>query len=162
MGCGGCVAVAPLAAIVAGLSRGPGDNARAVGGSSPNRDPKLESRPDYSDRDSAIVAECATSTVPRRGPSNRRSLRDSKTFCHAGIRSRGKPITFQRNSKSNTGFSPLEETRIVPSGNRFRIKGWFRANGIHWGEQVDYTCEMRFDPELEVWKLVGHVEEVDH
>lgn len=80
-----------------------------------------------------------------------------KRFVMQAFALAGKPKTFQSGSSDESGFSPLEETRIVREGNLFRIKGWFQVRG---GDREDYVCEMRFDPGLEVWKLVGHVEEV--
>ena len=56
-------------------------------------------------------------------------------------------------------FSPPDQTRIVRSGNYFRIRGWFAMsddNTAAWG----YMCNVELDPELDVWHLVGSVEQI--
>jgi len=59
---------------------------------------------------------------------------------------------------SDLQFSPLTDTRIVRNGNYFRIRGWV----VHttYKRQICYTLEMELDPKLDVWKLVGNVEQV--
>ena len=71
-----------------------------------------------------------------------------------------------------SGFSPPDDTRIVRNGNLFRVKGWFQYHpGIKIGYDgagvreddlvhIDYLCEMRYDADLDVWHLVGRVEEI--
>ena len=54
-------------------------------------------------------------------------------------------------------FSSATETRIVRNGNYFRIRGWIKFTS---GLGLSYVCEMQLDPELDTWKLVGHIEQV--
>ena len=62
-------------------------------------------------------------------------------------------------------FSPQTETRIVRKGNLFRIRGRVRdldpeKKGRQW-PWIDYTCEIKYDPELDVWEKAGPVVRVD-
>jgi hypothetical protein len=64
------------------------------------------------------------------------------------------------------GCSPIEETRIVRKGNLFRVRGWFQYR-VKFGKyddgvivHEDYLLQMQYDPELDVWHLVGHVEDI--
>ena len=54
-------------------------------------------------------------------------------------------------------FSPAAGTRIVRNGNYFRTRGWIKFTSE---DSLSYVCEMRLDPELETWKLVGHIEQI--
>ena len=66
-----------------------------------------------------------------------------------------------------SSFSSPEQTTIVQHGNQFRIKGWwvrsFYESRDHNKAQTvvtTYLCELQFDPELEVWHLVGDIEPI--
>ena len=66
-------------------------------------------------------------------------------------------------------FSPLDQTRIVRHGDRFRIRDgrlfFTKTNKLHRGqglEIITYLCELEFDHELEVWHLVGDIETISH
>ena len=68
----------------------------------------------------------------------------------------------------NFRFLPVTQTRIARNGNYYRIRGriTFDIEGHGQGEPpskdqwVEYACQMDHDPDLDVWRLVGNVEEI--
>jgi hypothetical protein len=110
-------------------------------------------------RDDASSASALSTTYPEPDPLVREAYEMQRRFAmrEFDINCRGgTPTAYRRGSKDTSGFSPIEETTIVQHENRFRIKGWVRYSHM----LRVYVCEMRYDPELEVWKLTEPVVEV--
>lgn len=81
-------------------------------------------------------------------------------------------VSVQRGS-NKSGFSPPDDTKIVRNGNLFRVRGWTQHDpGVRVGYDgpgtkddellhTDYLLEMQYDPDLEVWHLLGRVEKIN-
>ena len=147
--CGNLAAVVALMLAIAGWSRKPGHDARAVEATSPG------SRPDQErDGESGFYPYLSvSSSAARRFVSE--AYEQQKQFVVRAIIL----LPFSGEKLESTRFSPLAETRIAESYNTWRVRGWVETRVSDRGltvittTHVEYTLKMEHDPELGLWRM---------
>ncbi len=165
---------------IAGWSRKPGDEtpnpSTLSAASDKGTPPKLEWHPDYTDRDKQWKTDYSKRDKPAVDPRiaaayeiHQRFVLNSVFFRYGGMTGYWiQPVPGYSCIADNFRFLPVTQTRIARNGNYYRIRGriTFDIEGHMQGEPpskdqwVEYACQMDHDPDLDVWRLRGKVEEI--